>query len=577
MQKLRAARERSKSFRAVYFFDTKVVRPLETEDRDVAVPNFGDWGLARSDKPYRGQLWRYPSPRDYSVVNVRTGEEKPLLSEFEGQLAAPFGDYAVGFDGTDWHSHAVPGGKSVNLTKSLGVRFDREEFDLPATAPPHGLRGWTKDRKAVVVSDRHDLWLLPLDGSIATNLTKVGRAEDIEFSIVPVGEDFSELELDFTKLVLLAAEHLSTRETGFYRLPPGGPPEKLVMQPRKFGRPTKAEAADVYLFTAQTFADYPDYYVAGPDFKDIQKVTDLQPRTREFNWGGAELVRYTSADGVPLSGVLIKPQDFDPAKKYPLIVYLYERLSDNVNNFRLPTAGTSINPTYYASNGYLILMPDITYTAGYPGQSALKCVLPAIQAVCNTGVVDENAIGIQGHSWGGYQAAYLVTQTTRFKAAAAGAPVSNMVSAYGGVRWGSGLPRQFQYERSQSRLGKTLWDAPTRYIENSPVFYADKVKTPLLMLHNDQDDAVPWYQGIEMYLALRRLGKEVYLLNYVGQPHGLRKKSAQRDYTVRMQQFFDHHLKGKPAPAWMRDGVPYTERDQEKGAIQKLFEPAGKQ
>jgi dipeptidyl aminopeptidase/acylaminoacyl peptidase len=203
-------------------------------------------------------------------------------------------------------------------------------------------------------------------------------------------------------------------------------------------------------------------------------------------------------------------------------------------------------------------------------------VLPAISAVVDKGCVDEAAIGIQGHSWGGYQIAYMVTQTTRFKAAAAGAPVSDMVSAYGGIRWGSGLPRQFQYELTQSRIGGTLWEHPMRFIENSPVFMADRVRTPLLMLHNDQDDAVPWYQGIEYFLALRRLGRECYLLNYNGEPHGLRKKAAQRDYTVRMFQFFEHHLKGAPAPEWMTKGVPFTERDREKEQWRKLFAPEKK-
>jgi dipeptidyl aminopeptidase/acylaminoacyl peptidase len=191
-------------------------------------------------------------------------------------------------------------------------------------------------------------------------------------------------------------------------------------------------------------------------------------------------------------------------------------------------------------------------------------VLPAIQAVVDQGFVDEQAIGIQGHSWGGYQIAYMITQTNRFRAVEAGAPVSNMTSAYSGIRWGTGTPRQFQYERTQSRIGGSLWEYPMRYLENSPVFRADRVQTPLLMLHNDNDGAVPWYQGIEYYLALRRLDKEVYMFTYNGEPHGLRKRANQEDYTRRMQEFFDHFLKGAPAPAWMERGIPYLERDKEK-------------
>jgi dipeptidyl aminopeptidase/acylaminoacyl peptidase len=376
--------------------------------------------------------------------------------------------------------------------------------------------------------------------------------------------------------MLLRAEDLHTRDTGFYRLDPGGKPKMLVMGARDYGVPTKAKNADVLLMTVSTFFDYPDYYVTSSDFREIRRVTDINPRKAEFNWGRAELIHYRSLDGAELSGMLIKPEDFDPAKKYPMIVYIYERLSQGLHRFHIPGAGTSINPTFYASNGYLVLMPDIAYTVGSPGQSALKCVLPAIQAVVDQGCVNEDAIGIQGHSWGGYQIAYLVTQTNRFKAAEAGAPVSDMVSAYGGIRWGTGLPREFQYERTQSRIGATLWQAPMKFIENSPVFMADRVTTPLLILHNDQDDAVPWYQGIEYYLALRRLGKEVYLLNYNGELHGLRKKSTQRDYTMRMQQFFDHHLKGAPMPEWMANGVKYADRDKEKEQWKGLFKPEAK-
>jgi dipeptidyl aminopeptidase/acylaminoacyl peptidase len=265
------------------------------------------------------------------------------------------------------------------------------------------------------------------------------------------------------------------------------------------------------------------------------------------------------------------PENFDPKKKYPMMVYIYERLSQNVNNFVRPAPGTSINMAYYVSNGYIVLEPDIVYTTGHPGQSALKCVLPAIQSVVEKGFVDRDRIGIQGHSWGGYQIAYMVTQTNVFRAAEAGAPVVDMISAYDGIRWGSGLPRQFQYEKTQSRIGGTPWEYPLRFIENSSIYMADRVTTPLLILQNDGDDAVPWYQGIEMFLALRRLGKEVYLFDYNGEPHGLRKRAAQKDYAVRMQQYFDHFLKGAPEPEWMAKGIPYIEREQEKEKFNSIY------
>ncbi len=576
MQKVRSGAERTKSYRGVYLLDSKTFRPLADADTDVAVPDAGDWGVATSGKKYRGMQWLSPSPTDQTLVNVRTGETKPLAEGvLAGVVRSPKGTFVARFDGTAWHATAVPEVAWKNLTGKLPVGFADDEHDTPNVAPAYGFVNWLTDGRHFVVSDKFDLWQLDAAGQdVPKNLTGgAGRAAGVRFrpQTFPDPDGPAERGLDLSKPVLLTATNLTTWDTGFYRLPPGGPPKLLMMGGRRYGQPAKAKRADTYLFTAQTFADHPDYHVSGPDFAEVRTVTDLNPRVREFNWGTAELVRYTTADGKPLSGLLVKPQDFDPAKKYPMVVYIYERLTSGLHAFRLPTVGTSINPTYYASNGYLVFMPDIVYTIGAPGQSALKCVLPAIQAVADKGFLDEGRIGIQGHSWGGYQIAYLVTQTNRFKAAAAGAPVSNMTSAYGGIRWGTGLPRQFQYEQTQSRIGKPLWDAAMKYIDNSPLFHADQVQTPLLMLHNDQDDAVPWYQGIEYYLALRRLGKEVYLLNYNGEFHGLRKKSAQKDYTVRMQQFFDHHLKGAATPGWMADGVKYNDRDAEKESIRKLF------
>jgi dipeptidyl aminopeptidase/acylaminoacyl peptidase len=286
------------------------------------------------------------------------------------------------------------------------------------------------------------------------------------------------------------------------------------------------------------------------------------------------LISYRNADGVPLQAALYKPENFDPSKKYPMMIYLYERLSQNVNTYVRPAPGHSINITYYVSNGYLVLTPDIVYTTGHPGQSALKCVLPAIQAVVDKGFVNRDAIGIQGHSWGGYQTAYMLTQTNVFKAAEAGAPVADMISAYDGIRWGTGLPRQFQYEKTQSRIGGTIWEYPLRFIENSPIFMVDRVTTPLLILQNDADDAVPWYQGLELFLSMRRLGKEVYLFDYNGEPHHINHRPNQKDYTIRLQQFFDHFLKGAPEPEWMRTGIPYIDRDQEKEKFNSVYEAA---
>ncbi|TNE60987.1 MAG: S9 family peptidase, partial [Bacteroidetes bacterium] len=303
------------------------------------------------------------------------------------------------------------------------------------------------------------------------------------------------------------------------------------------------------------------------------RISDANPQTAEYQWGSVQLVHWTAPSGEVLDGLLFKPDGFDPNQQYPMLVYFYEKSSDGLHRHREPDFGRStINFKMYASRGYLVFVPDIPYHTGYPGESAFNAVMSGVTAMLNRGFVDRSRIGMQGHSWGGYQAAYLVTRTNLFACAEAGAPVSNMTSAYGGIRWGSGLSRQFQYEQTQSRIGGSLWDYPMRYLENSPLFALDKVQTPLLILHNDEDGAVPWYQGIELFVGLRRLGKPAWLLNYNGEPHWPVKLQNRIDFQTRMQQFFDHYLKGAPQPSWMVRGVPPLE----KGILQGL-EPARKE
>jgi len=486
---------------------------------------------------------------------------------------SPAGKYAIYFDGKDWNSYSIATGAKMNLTKNLGVNFFDEESDTPELPNSYGVAGWTKDDHDVLIYDRFDVWQVSPDGNGAKNLTDgVGRRDKIELRYVRL--DPKERSIDPAKPLLLRAQNEETRDEGFYRdRINGGLPEKLVMDHKAFNTPTKAKDADVVIFTAMRFDQFPDVWVSSLDFKNPKKITNGDAQRAQFNWGTAELVNYRNTDGVALKGLLLKPDNFDPKKKYPMIVYIYERLTEGLHQFRAPGPGTSINATYYVSNGYLIFMPDIVYKTGYPGRDALQCVLPAVQTVVDKGFVDENNIGIQGHSWGGYQIAYMVTQTNRFKAAEAGAAVANMTSAYSGIRWGTGLPRQFQYEHSQSRIGGSLWEYPMRYLENSPVFHADKIQTPLLLINNDEDDAVPWYQGIEFYLALRRLNKEAYMFSYNGEKHGLRRRINQKDYTRRMQEFFDHFLKGAPAPEWMQKGIPYLQREKEKEKYRVAAEP----
>ena len=567
VQRVRAEQDRNRSYRAVFDLQAKKFVQLADDTMDTLTPsNDGTYAIGSDNRKYRTISDYDPGFTDYYLVNTSDGSRKPLLTKQRGGVSlSPGAKYVVYFDGKDWYSYSIANGTTVNLTKDIAVRFYNEDNDVPSTPGPYGVAGWTKDDVNVLIYDRFDIWQMAPDGSRTRNLTDgAGRKEHVALRYVRL--DPKERSIDPDKPMLLSADNEDTHDAGFYRdkVNSDALPQKLLMAAKDFGNPTKAKDADVLIMTASRFDQFPDIWVTNNTFRELKRVSNGDAQRAAFNWGTAELVSFKSADGVPLKGLLLKPDNFDPRKKYPMIVYIYERLSQGLHQFRNPGPGTSINPTYYVSNGYLIFMPDIVYTIGYPGQSALKCVLPGVQAVVDKGYVNENAIGIQGHSWGGYQIAYMVTQTNRFKAAAPGAVVANMTSAYSGIRWGTGLPRQFQYERQQSRIGGSLWEYPLRFLDNSPIFRADRVETPLLMIHNDEDDAVPWYQGIEYFLALRRLGKEAYLFSYNGEKHGLRKRINQKDYTRRLQEFFDHFLKGAPAPEWMEKGIPYLQREKEK-------------
>ena len=567
IQKVRAEQDRNRSYRAVYDLQSKRFVQLGDETMENVSPsNDGHYAVGSDNRKYRIAADYDPGFSDYYLVNTTDGSRKPLAAKQRGGvLLSPNAKYALYFDGKDWYSYSIAGASITNLTKSLKVNFYNEENDVPTTPGSYGIAGWTKDDNDVLVYDRYDIWQLSPDGSRAKNLTDgVGRKEKTALRYVRL--DPKERSIDPDKPMLLQAENQETHDSGFYRdkVNSDSLPQKLLMAAKDFNAPTKAKDADVLIMTASRFDQFPDVWVTNSSFREMKRVSNGDAQRAGYLWGTAELVNFKNVDGVPLKGLLLKPENFDPRKKYPMIVYIYERLSQGLHTFRNPGPGTSINPTFYVSNGYLVFMPDIVYTIGYPGSSALKCVLPGIQAVVDRGFVNEDAIGIQGHSWGGYQIAYMVTQTNRFKAAAPGALVANMTSAYSGIRWGTGLPRQFQYERTQSRIGGSLWEYPLRFLDNSPIFRADRVQTPLLMIHNDEDDAVPWYQGIEYFLALRRLGKEAYMFTYNGEKHGLRKRINQKDYTRRLQEFFDHFLKGAPAPEWMEKGIPYLQREKEK-------------
>src|SRR3989440_10635926 len=423
IQKVRAEQDRQRSYRAVYVVKDKKFVQLADEKMESLTPSTdGRLAIGSDNRAYRVMSDYDPGLTDFYLVNAEDGARKFVTQKLRGNVSlSPGAKYAIYFDGKDWNSYSIAGGATVNLTRNLPVHFFNEDNDTPELPGSYGLAGWTKDDHDLLIYDRYDVWQVSPEGSGAKNLTDgVGRSNKIQFRYVRL--DPKERSIDPAKPLLLHAENEETRDSGFYRdRINGGLPEKTIMGAKDYNNPTKAKDADVLMFTASRFDEFPDIWITDASFRNPKKISNGDSQRAQFNWGTSELVPFKNTDGVALKGLLLKPENFDPKKKYPMIVYIYERLTHGLHAFRNPGPGTSINPTYYVSNGYLIFMPDIVYTTGYPGRSALQCVLPAIQAVVDKGFVDEANIGIQGHSWGGYQIAYMVTQTNRFKAAEAGA------------------------------------------------------------------------------------------------------------------------------------------------------------
>jgi dipeptidyl aminopeptidase/acylaminoacyl peptidase len=574
MQRVQAEAERSRTFRGiVHLSDGRYVQLATPELPTVTPGDDPKWAIGTSNLPYRMESSWDQGYNDVYLVDLGTGKPTRVLEHWGGGGTAlsPGGRYVLYFNEQTghWYTYRIADGARVNLTEKLPVRF-QQDFSTPDLPGPYGTGGWTADDQSLLLYDEFDIWEVKPDGTGARMITNgEGRKQSLVFRYRSL--DPEERVVPTTGPMLLSTTNERTKATGFYRMPftGGGAPEKLVMVDRGFARErssgvltlTKAAKAETVFFTLSRFDEFPDLWVANDlTFKDMKKVSNVNPQQSQFVWGRSEIIEYINGDGKRLQAILIKPENFDPSKKYPLMVYIYEELTNNLHNYVAPNVGTSINVTRYVSNGYVVLEPDIVYDTGFPGESAEKCVIPAVNSVVALGYIDPKRIGIQGHSWGGYQITHLITRTNIFAAVEAGASVANMISAYGGIRWGTGMVRQFQYEKTQSRIGAPPWDEPLLYIENSPIFWVRNIHTPYLTIHNDGDDAVPWYQGIEFNMAMRRLGKEAYMFNYNGEAHGLRNRDNMKNWTVHMDEFFDHYLIGKPRPEWMDKGVSYLDR-----------------
>ncbi len=569
-QKVNASDEKKRSYLCAYDIEDHAFVQLESEEIPrvyLTDKSLSEVYVGVSNLPYQQDIsWIGKTQNDVYLINSKTGANEMIYQRLNGRpQLSPHRQYIYWYDdeADAWTSYHLSTGTEYVVANSELSTWTDELNDRPMDPRAYGSPGWINDDDKIWLYDRYDIWVADPAGDTPVRLTR-GRESQLRYRHISTDSEAD--TIDTRRAQLLSVMDMQSKQSGYAWLMPDGTLTEHLGSYQLGRRIYKAQDAEVYLHTRESMDRFPDLLLSGPDLDAHRQISDANPQLSQYAWGSVRLHEWTSSDGEVMQGLLYLPPDWSAEKSYPLLVNFYERNSDGLYRHRSPQAHRStINYPLYLSDGYVIFNPDVSYHIGYPGRSSEEDVLSGIESVIDVASIDRARIGVQGHSWGGYQVAHLLTRTDIFACAESGAPVVNMTSAYGGIRWGSGMSRMFQYEKTQSRIGATLWEDRELYLENSPLFYLDKMNTPVLILHNDADGAVPWYQGIEYFVGLRRLGKPAWMLNYNDEPHWPLKWQNRLDFQIRMKQFFDHYLKGAEMPRWMQDGIPAIHQGIDRG------------
>ena len=567
VQRRRANRNRNFTYWASFQFGNgKFTRLTDDTMRELLFSRNSDYWIGRNPKPYINDVNWGISPADLYRVNLRTGEREEIVKLVNRAMGySPDGEYYALQKDSAIHVVALASNQLTNISDAAGVQFMDLEHPYPHEKPPFGVAGWTKDGNSIILNHKYDLWSVRLDGSGAENITQgMGDQQETRFRYVNL--DFDEPFIDTKEPLVLSAYGEWTKKSGYYRLTAGKKPKELIFDDYAFGSLRKAKNTDKLVFTKESFVEFPDYHVSDLSFKKPVRLTDANPQQAAYKWGSKVLIDYTNSKGEKLQGTLTLPPDYEKGKKYPMVVYFYEKMSDRHHRYYMPSYDDRPHGSTYASNGYLFFQPDNVYEEGRPGTSSLDCITSATQKVIDLGYADPDRIGLQGHSWGGYQSSFILTQTDMFKCVVTGAPPTDLESFYNNIYGNTGTNHVGIMEIGQVRMGRgvTPWTHREIYQRENPMFHAPNIKVPFMILHGTADGAVDWTQGLEFYNAARRLGKEVIFLSYPGEPHHLRREANQKDFQTRMKQYFDHYLMDKKAPEWMIEGIPHLKKLYEK-------------
>jgi dipeptidyl aminopeptidase/acylaminoacyl peptidase len=593
-QMIRAEQDRNFTFRQA--FDVAANRFVKLADesmRELEVAADGRWAVGRDTRGYIHDVRH--AAADVYRVNTSTGERtlmfKGLLLGAHAFGISPQGRHFLYWKDARVHAYDLDAGTSRMLGGAAGPNFTDLEFDHPGPKPSYGIAGYTTDGTAVIAQHRYDLWQLPLDGSAARNLTGgLGAKNEIRFRYVrtiPIDADAApgapgppggpaggrgggagRPTIDLSKPVTLSAYGEWTKKAGFYELT-GGQMREIVFEDAVFSTPMRAAKAETYLFTRQTFVDFPNLRVSGPDFKASRAITDVNPHQTEFLWGRRILFDYKNKGGVRLQGILAVPDDYKPGERRPMIVTFYEKNSQNLHRYNAPSylTGMGSSPMQAVSEGYLTMLPDVHFNTGSSHSDMLDCVEAAVKKVIEMGYADPKRIGLNGHSYGGEGAAFIGTRSKMFAVVGMGAGVTDLYSDFSQswgwtyqVTGGSGANGNNYYIYGQGRWGVSPWDDPELYHFESALTHVKDVAQPFLIMHGTADPTVSFTEGMNFYNALRYNGKTATMLAYPGEGHGLRGMANRKDLTIRFFEYFNHYLKGAPAAKWMTDGVPFLRK-----------------
>ncbi|MBS1580415.1 MAG: S9 family peptidase [Bacteroidetes bacterium] len=565
-------RDIRKNYLARYDFDNKNVVQLGNEKLPFVQTTLqGDGAIFYASSDYGKRIekqWQGFALTDWYAINAVTGQSVLITQSLKGRGFASYtGKYLLWYDEKKktYSAYNSITKKITIVAKDIPYALYDEENDVPDEPNPYGIAKWMKDDKYVLIYDKYDVWKVDADAKEKSISITNGRKNKTEYRYINVDAEEKFIEPD--AVVYFKTYNEKDKSNGVTSFSfKNNTIATLFNEKVSIGNSfIKAKNTNAFAYTKETFEQSPNVFARINNTEEI-KLSNTNTQQSNYLWGTAELFKWKAYTGKETEGILYKPENFDAKKKYPMIVYFYERNNNTLYNYLAPSPTPSrLNISFFVSRGYVVFVPDIWYTTGHPGKNAYDYIVSGTRALIKKGFIDSAKIGLQGQSWGGYQTAILITQTKLYAAAWAGAPVVNMFSAYGGIRWESGLNRQFQYEHTQSRIGATPWERRDLYIENSPFFHLQNVKTPLVIMSNDADGAVPWYQGIEFFTAMRRLNKPVWLLNYNGEAHNLVERKNRKDIQIREQQFFDWLLKGEKPADWLIKGVPAVMKGRDWG------------